>query len=126
MRRLPFNNLVGIRVDRVHRDGVTISCPFGQHLTNIHGTVHGGVSATLADVAGGFSTMAHYGLGSPITTIDLKINYLAPMAGPRVRARGRIVKAGKTLCVIQVEIHGGKAGPGAVATVTYMILPPKN
>ena len=60
MKHLPFNNLVGVTVDEVHDDGVTVSCPFRAELLNMHNTVHGGVTATLADVAAGFSTMAKY------------------------------------------------------------------
>lgn len=122
MKNLPFNNLVGIGVDEVHEDGVTISCAFREELMNMHRTVHGGVTATLADVAGGFATMVHYGAGRLATTVEMKISYLAPLKGPRVIARGRILKAGKTLCVIQVDVGDGESA-GAVALVTYMILP---
>ncbi len=122
MEHLPFNNLVGITVDEVHDDGVTVSCPFREELMNMHRTVHGGVTATLADVAGGFSTMARYGADRLATTVDLKLNYLAPIKGPRLIARGRILKAGKTLCVIQVEVGDGGT-TGAIALVTYMLLP---
>lgn len=124
MQGLPFNNLVGITVDEVHDDGVTVSCPFREDLMNMHRTVHGGVTATLADVAGGFATMSRYGADRMATTVDLKLNYLAPIRGPRVIARGRILKAGKTLCVIQAEIGDGKT-TGAIALVTYMLLPAK-
>ncbi len=124
MRGLPFNNLVGIRVDRVHKDGVTISCAFREELMNSHRTLHGGVTATLADVAGGFATLAVCGLARPITTTSMEVKYLAPLTGKRAVARGRILRAGKTLCVIQVEIGDGRK-PGAIATVTYMFLPPK-
>lgn len=123
MESLPFNNLVGITVDEVHDDGVTISCEFREELMNMHRTVHGGVTATLADVAGGFATMWRYGADRLATTVDLKLNYLAPIKGPRVIARGRILKAGKTLCVIQAEVGDGET-TGAVALVTYMLLPP--
>ncbi len=122
MKSLPFNNLVGITVDQVHEDGVTVSCPFREELMNMHRTVHGGVTATLADVAGGFSTMSRYGADRLATTVDLKLNYLSPIKGPRIVARGRVLKAGKTLCVIQAEIGDGES-VGAVAVVTYMLLP---
>lgn len=122
MPRLPFNRMVGIRVDRVHSDGVTISCPFRDDLTNIHGTLHGGVTATLADVAGGFSSMSRYGIEQKITTVDLNVNYLAPISGKRAVARGRIIRSGKTLCVIQVEVRGDRGPLAAVAIVTYMLL----
>lgn len=122
MARLPFNQMVGIGVDRIHKDGVTVSCPFRHDLKNIHGTLHGGVTATLADVAGGFSSMARYGIHQKMTTVDIKINYLAPITGKRAVARGRIIRAGKTLCVIQVEVRGDRGPVAAVAIVTYMML----
>jgi uncharacterized protein (TIGR00369 family) len=121
MERAPFNNQLGLRVARRHTDGVTIECPIRPDSANLAGTLHGGITATLADVAGGFATLAHYG-DRPVTTVELKVNYFLPVTGKKVTARSRILRAGKTLCVSEIEIRTGERKLAAVAIVTYMIL----
>jgi uncharacterized protein (TIGR00369 family) len=122
MDRAPFNNHLGIRLKQVHKDGVTIECPIRPESANLHGTLHGGITATLADVAAGFASLACYG-GQPVTTVELKMNYLLPVSGKLVRARSRILRAGKSLCVSQVDILTQERKLAAIAIVTYMLLP---
>lgn len=122
MAKLPFNNMLGIRVARVHRDGVTVECALRPEFGNMHGTLHGGVTATLVDVAGGFATLTRYG-GQPATTVEMKLNYFLPITGRKVRARSKILRAGKTLCVSQVEVFGDDGKLAAAGLITYMILP---
>ncbi|MEZ5354988.1 MAG: PaaI family thioesterase [Bryobacteraceae bacterium] len=121
MQRAPFNNLLGIRLKRRHADGVTIECPIRPDSANLAGTLHGGITATLADVAGGFAALAHYG-DRPLTTVELKLNYFLPVTGSRVTARSHVLRAGRTLCVSQVEIRNEQRKLAAVAIVTYMLL----
>jgi len=93
----------------------------------MHQTLHGGVIATLVDVAAGFGSMAHY--NQPVTTVEMKVSFFVPVTGRKVSARSRILRAGRTLCVTQVEVHNDAGKLAAAAMVTYMVLPqaaPKN
>lgn len=121
MGQLPFNSLLGLKLTRRHEDGVTVECPIRPEYFNIHQTLHGGVTAALVDVAGGFATTAHYG-GRRCATVELKINYFLPLTGRKATARARILRAGKTLCVSQVEVHSSKGVLAAAALITYMLL----
>ena len=47
--RIPFNTLLGAKLTRLHRDGVTIECEMRHELTNSAGVAHGGVAAAMAD-----------------------------------------------------------------------------
>ena len=58
---IPFNGLVGLRLVRLHKDGVSIECPMRPELLNGNGVLHGGVTATLADVAVGMALARHLG-----------------------------------------------------------------
>src|SRR5450432_3099707 len=58
---IPFNALVGLRLVRLHKDGVTIECALRPELLNGSGVLHGGVTATLADVAVGMALARHLG-----------------------------------------------------------------
>ena len=44
--RVPFATLLGIKLTRVHRDGVTIECALRPELTNSFAVAHGGVEPT--------------------------------------------------------------------------------
>lgn len=121
MGQLPFNSLLGLKLTRRHEDGVTVECPIRPEYFNIHQTLHGGVTAALVDVAGGFATTAHYG-GRRCATVEMKINYFLPLTGRKATARARILRAGKTLCVSQVEVHSSKGALAAAALITYMLL----
>ena len=119
---MPFNKLVGIRVVRMHSDGVTVECAMRDELKNVAGVMHGGVTATLADASVGIALASHFGGRRPCTTTDLKINYLRPIAHGKIVARSRLVRIGKTLCVGRVDMSDAQRKLAAVAIVTYMLL----
>lgn len=117
--RMDFNQHVGIRVVRHHRDGVTIECRLREELHNMAGVLHGGVTATLVDVAAGMAIMHR---GHVATTVELKVNYLRPVTGRKVTARSRLLRIGKTLVTAQVDVFDDHKNHAAVAIVTYMLL----
>jgi len=119
---IQFNQLVGLRLVRLHKDGVTIECPLRPELMNGNGVVHGGVTATLADVAVGMALARHLGRPRAAATVELKINYLRPVARGKITARAHLVKVGSRLCCGRVEICDGEKRPVAAALITYMIL----
>ena len=119
---MPFNKLVGIRVMRRHSDGVTIACPMSDQLKNSAGVMHGGVMATVADAAVGIGLASHFGGRRPITTTEMKINFLRPVAEGKIVARSRLLRIGKRLCVGRVDMFDAQRKLAAVAVVTYMLL----
>lgn len=119
---MPFNKLIGLRVARLHRDGVTIECGMRDELKNVAGMMHGGVAATLADAAVGIALARHFGGRRPCTTTDLKINYLRPIAHGKISARSHLVRIGKNLCVGRVDLSDAQRKLAAVAIVTYLLL----
>jgi uncharacterized protein (TIGR00369 family) len=122
VRAIPFNKFLGMRLSRLHRDGVTVACDIQRHLLNRAGMLHGGVSAALADAAVGIAIHRHFGGRRAITTIEMKINYFRPVAKGRAFARSRLHRIGSTLCVGSVDIADGRRQAIGTAIVTYMIL----
>jgi uncharacterized protein (TIGR00369 family) len=43
-------------------------------------------------------------------TTEFKINFVAPAVGDRILARGKVVKAGRTLTLAQTEVFAESAG----------------
>jgi uncharacterized protein (TIGR00369 family) len=120
--RIRFAALLGIKLTRLHRDGVTIECALRHELTNSEGVAHGGVAATLADAAVGMSLHRHFGGRRPITTVEMKINYFLPAVEGRIFARARLRRIGSTLCVGSVDLTDTKGNHLGTALVTYMLL----
>jgi uncharacterized protein (TIGR00369 family) len=116
-----FNQYLGIRIASRHRDGITIECRLRKELLNFAGILHGGVTATLADVAVGQALAQRLGRFAS-TTAELKINYLRPILGRKVSARSHLLRVGKTLCVARVDVFDDQKNLAAVALVTYMRL----
>jgi uncharacterized protein (TIGR00369 family) len=123
MEGMPFNKLVGIRLVRVHKDGVTIACKLRPDLLNAAGVLHGGVTATVADTAMGIAVTMQLGRIAA-TTVEMKLNYLRPVASGTVTARARILRMGSTLCIGRVDLFNDSKEQVGAALVTYMLLKP--
>ena len=122
LAEIPFNAHVGLRLVRLHKDGVTIECGMRPELLNGSGVLHGGVTATVAAVAVGMALARHLGRPRAATTVEMKINYLRPVAHGKITARSHLVKVGSRLCCGRVEIFDGEKRPVAAALITYMML----
>ena len=121
MSDIPFNDHLGIVVEAVHEDGITISCEMRPEFRNGHGVMHGGVIATLADVAVGVGLRPRIA-PKTATTIDLKVNYLKPLLQGKLWARCYLVRVGKTLITGRVELKDDAGNMIAIAIATYMVL----
>lgn len=118
-----FNDFLGIEIVGRHEDGITIRIQLRQELLNFGGVVHGGVTASAADIAVGVGLMDRFEGKQLVTTTELKINYLLPVTGAWLDARAKFVRVGKTLAVAQVDMADDRGRLVAIALVTYMLLP---
>lgn len=66
--------------------------------------LHGGVTATLADLVAGFAAFTLVEKHQTVVTSDLKISYLNPGTGSKVLAKGWVLKAGSKLIFAEAEI----------------------
>jgi uncharacterized protein (TIGR00369 family) len=122
LKQVPFNMLLGMRLRRVHRDGITIECTVRDELRNSAGLAHGGVAAALADAAVGIAIQSHFKGGRRITTVEMKINYFLPVRNGRMVARSHLLRIGSSLCVGSVDLRDDDGRLVGTAIVTYMFL----
>jgi uncharacterized protein (TIGR00369 family) len=120
--KIPFNMLLGVKLTRVHRDGVTIECALRHELTNSAGVAHGGVAAAMADVAVGMAINRHFGGTRKITTVEMKISYFRPARAGQIFARSHLLRLGSTLGIGRVDLRDAKRNLIGTAIVTYMFL----
>ena len=74
-----------------------------QHLQQ-RGFAHGGLLATLADLVAGFAAVTLVPDDHGVVTSDLKISYLHPGVGQRLKAIGWVLKAGRRLHFCEAEV----------------------
>lgn len=90
-----------------------------------HGFVHAGAVSAIADSAAGYAALTLMPAGTGVLTAEFKINLLAPAVGERITARGRVVKAGRTLTIAQTEVFAESRGQEkliALLTATLMTI----
>lgn len=83
---------------------VTIRLPYRPELTQQHGYFHGGTTAAIADAAGGYAGSTLMPDTSSVLTVEFKLNLLNPAQGDRLEAVGRVIKAGRTLTISQIDV----------------------
>jgi uncharacterized protein (TIGR00369 family) len=75
-----------------------------------HGFVHAGAVSAIADSAAGYAALSLMPAGLGVLTTEFKINLVAPAVGERIIARGRVVKPGRTLTLVQTEVFAESQG----------------
>ncbi|PXX38659.1 PaaI family thioesterase [Undibacterium pigrum] len=103
-----------------------ISLPFSDAVSQQHGYFHGGVIGTIADAAGGYAANTQLMPVSECLTAEYKINIVAPGKGDTLIARGKVLKAGKTLVVSSAEVfvvHEGQEKLCAIMQQTLFVIP---
>lgn len=109
-------------IDSVNEDEITMRfSPSEAHLRP-GGTISGPSMFTLADLAAYVVILAHLGPVALAVTTNLNINFLRKPEPGDMRAHCRILKMGKRLCVVNVDIMSGPDDMlVAHATSTYSI-----
>jgi uncharacterized protein (TIGR00369 family) len=89
---------------------------------NPMGTVHGGILCDLADAAMGCAYASRLDTGETFTTLELKINFLKPVWSGQLTALARVVKAGRTIGLVECDVLDEGGSLVARASATQMTL----
>lgn len=118
----PVARLIGFTVVEAEVGRVVVELQADERHANPMGTLHGGVLCDIADAAMGMAYASRLAAGESFTTLELKINYLKPIWRARLRATGRVVKAGQTVGLVECDIVDDKGSLVARATSTCLTL----
>lgn len=107
--RQPMMTTIGATLERVAPGEVDVRLPFRADLTQQHGFLHAGAMTTVVDSACGYAALSLMPAGAAVLTVEFKVNLMAPGKGESIVARGRVLKAGRTLttCVGDVFAVAG-------------------
>lgn len=119
----PYAAHTGVRIVGIEPGEARLALDFRPEVTTIGTTVHGGAIATLIDTAA--AAAAWSGADVPDTprgsTVGLTVHYLAPADGESVEATATVLRRGRRLVTVAVDVHTVFERHVATALVTYQI-----
>ncbi|MFG1465516.1 PaaI family thioesterase [Xanthobacter sp. DSM 24535] len=108
--RQPFMATIGAQLGRVEAGRVDVILPFAEGLTQQHGYFHGGSIGAIADTAGGYAAFTLFPADSSVVTVEYKVNIMSPGRGERLIAIGEVLKAGRTLTIVRIDVFAEADG----------------
>ena len=102
----PLHRWLNLRLVELTEEHVDIAMPWREEIVADPKarSTHGGILATLIDLAADYAVAAKLGRGVP--TIDMRVDYhKAAMPGEELIARGRVIKMGRTIATAEATIR---------------------
>lgn len=100
----PFADLLGMNVLSSRPGKSECSLSVSEKLLNPHRVVHGGVLYSLADTGMGAAVYPLLAEGELCATIEIKVNYYAPVYEGEIRCVATVLNKGKSVANIQADI----------------------
>jgi uncharacterized protein (TIGR00369 family) len=125
--RAGWRETVGARIVEVEPGRVVVELDVHAGHRHEGGVVQGGIITQIADAAMGMSLMTRQEPHLTNTTVELKINFLRPVAEGRLRAVGRVVEMRKTLLFSEADVldEDGRLVARASSTCLAIERPPR-
>ena len=108
--RQSFMELIGGRIVALSPGRCEIELPFRRDLCQQHGYLHGGVVTAIAANAAGYAAFSLMPADSSVLGVEYKINLLDAAKGERFLARGRVIRPGRTLSVVECDVEAVNEG----------------
>jgi len=107
----PFQRVLGLSLESFDLADqiLTLRAAYGPAVERQPGTgqYHGGVIASLIDIAGDYALIAVLGYGVP--TINFRVDYLRPAARTDLLACAHVRRAGRTIGVVDIDVTDTQA-----------------
>lgn len=124
LARSPFIAFLGMTVTEADAAAqrVTMTIPMRPEFERGAGTGqwHGGPLAAIIDTVGDYALIM--ALARPLPTINLRVDYLKPAVTPMLTATATVRRAGKSVGVVDVDLHDAKGSLVAIGRATYSTL----
>jgi uncharacterized protein (TIGR00369 family) len=113
LTEMPISQHFGFAITGVGPGLFEITQPFRKELSFRPGIFQAGPVGTLADMAAACAGMTMLPCGWAASTVDYTIKLIAPAAGNKIVARGRVVRSGRTLSVAAADVYAVARGEGS-------------
>lgn len=117
---VPYARFLGLELGDLADGQVSVHLQVRDELLQNQGVVHGGALASLIDTASAFAVLSQIDINERVTTTDLTIHYLRPVTSGRMTATARVIRGGRRLFVLSVEVSNDDGSLVATAVTTYI------
>lgn len=118
----PFFTLLGLQLDEVRKDFCRMRLPFRPELRTVGEVVHGGAIASLIDSAGVMAVWSHVDPGvTRGATASLTVNYLAAAQAVDLTAVAQVIRRGRSVVFVDVDVTAPSGERIAKGLVTYKL-----
>lgn len=121
IRKIPIMTTLELEVTTLKAGYCELKAPRRRSYDGIFNSFHGGLMMTVADSAAAFALMTLTGPESEMTTTDMNIRFLAPCLTD-LTVRATVIKFGRTLSPMAVDLYDENQQHLAVAQVNYFLL----
>src|SRR3984893_1759705 len=118
----PIGKLLDLTLTSGETGRATIEFEATERHANPMGTLHGGVLCDIADAAMGFAYYTTLAADESLTTLELKINFLRPVSKATLRAKAKVVRAGRFVGFVECDVVDEQERLVARASSTCMTL----
>lgn len=119
----PWVQELGLRVEGLDGDSVTLRLPQGERLSRVGGMLCGQAMMAAADTAMVLALINQFGSFRPCTTVQMNTSFLKPLSNQDALVQARVLRAGKTLAFGEIDLRGAADGKSVCrASVTYALL----
>ena len=118
----PVAQLIGFKLTAVQPGQAVVELEATAQHANPMGTLHGGILCDIADAAMGIAYARRLAEGETFTTLELKINFLRPFWTGKLSATAHLVKAGRTVGLVECNVTDAQQRLVARASSTCMTL----
>jgi uncharacterized protein (TIGR00369 family) len=119
----PFPGHLGIRLVDMGPGTATLGLPFAEALVTAGTTVHGGAVASLIDTAGMVAAWSGGEVPDRLrgSTVGLTVSFLAPADGEDLQASATVLRRGRSIVHVDVDVRTASGIAVAKGLVTYKL-----
>ena len=115
---------MAVEIVKIDSGRVTLSSPILEGCRQQQDFGHAALTFALGDTAAGYAALTVMPEEMEVLTAEIKVNLLAPAAGNRLRAEGRVIKPGRRLVVVQSDVYAETdTGEKHIAVLTGTMVP---
>ena len=122
----PYFQLLSMKLLGFEIGACDVEIPIQNKHLQPFGVVHGGVLSSIIDAAAFWAVFPEIDEDQGMTSVDLKVNYLAPAMTGLLIAKGKRIKVGRTLSLGEATVTDEKGRILAYGSSTLITLPSSN
>nr|WP_106779062.1 PaaI family thioesterase [Lysinibacillus timonensis] len=118
--QMPFFQFIGFEIVKFEEEDVIIKLDIHNNLLNVNETLHGGIHAAMIDQV--LSMTVRTKSKTRCATINLSLNYLAPVESGTIYAKGRMLQIGYKIATVEAIVYTEEGNILAKGTGTFKLI----